>query len=246
LNWRRQLIGAAAGLTLLLAPVASAVPTLQLYIEGASWDPGTQTWVLTTSGTFNLWVIGTDYVQDVKVAAAVLTSEAQAGGTISLAPTTSGLMCGSVVCDQSGTPPAPIANGLSAPDAVPVMGNGSPLPRHGTYGPGTGHSFFEWRLGDFDAIGDPVGDFQGAFPTSFPDNGQINVYSVSVSGLTSIHFDAYDHIVDSRNRTKYVKAPFSHDAEATLEPAPEPVPEPSSLLLLAAGVNALVLRRRWR
>lgn len=117
------------------------------------------------------------------------------------------------------------------------MGNGRPLPTHGIYGPGV--KFYEWSLGNFTEIDSPIGDFINGFPTSFPSWGQINAYTVKVSGFSWVHFDAYDHIVMSNPGAKYVFAPFSHDAEYT--------PEPASMLLLLAG-SALLLRRkakRW-
>src|SRR3990167_776293 len=44
-------------LALLLAPSAYALPILQLYVEGATYDTTTQTWVVSDS-EFTLWVIG--------------------------------------------------------------------------------------------------------------------------------------------------------------------------------------------
>jgi hypothetical protein len=51
------------------------------------------------------------------------------------------------------------------------------------------------------------------------------------------HFDGYDHTVTGKGgaQVKYVFAPFSHDAE---------VPEPSTLLLIGAGIGVALLRRR--
>jgi hypothetical protein len=48
-----------------------------------------------------------------------------------------------------------------------------------------------------------------------------------------IHFDLYDHVL-AGNHIQYVKAPFSHDAQAGV------VPEPSSLVLLGLGAGGLV------
>jgi hypothetical protein len=121
--------------------VASAIPVLQLYIEGSTYDSGTETWVLTNSGDFTLWVLGDvekfGTIYDVKLTAAVSTSEVLAGGSISLTPTTA-----TGITDPS-TPSAPVAiNGLSpsADGAVPVMGMGYTYPW--IYGM-TGTSFYE-------------------------------------------------------------------------------------------------------
>jgi hypothetical protein len=121
---------------------------------------------------------------------------------------------------------------------VPVRGDGSLLPTHGIYGPGV--SFLEYDLGDFSLTDSPIGDYQGV-PTSFPDVGQINVYSVTITGYESgVHFDTYDHTVTGKDgaQVKYVFAPFSHDAE---------VPEPTAaLLLLASGATYGLAGRRRR
>ena len=46
-------------MALLLIPTAGAVPLLQLYVEGGTYDAGTESWVLGyTSDPIRLWVIG--------------------------------------------------------------------------------------------------------------------------------------------------------------------------------------------
>jgi len=80
-----------------------------------------------------------------------------------------------------------------------------------------------------------IGNFIGSVPTaSGPLVGQINVYTVAVSGVTRIHFDTYGYVFDGNN----VFAPFSHDAEV--------VPEPSTVLLLGSGLAGLGLWRSRR
>ena len=46
------------GLTILFASPVSAIPALQLYIEGATYDSDTETWVATDGDTVRLWCIG--------------------------------------------------------------------------------------------------------------------------------------------------------------------------------------------
>jgi hypothetical protein len=225
-------LGLAFGLLLGGATAASAVPTLQLYIDGATYDPISETWV-TTATSFDLWVLGVSPVEDVKLSVAFMTGEA---GSISFTPTTAGDFDGVLGDDDPSTPAAPVFVQTSADGAVPIQGDGTPLATHGIYGPGV--SFLEYNLGDFTLTDSPIGDYQG-IPVSFPDVGQINVYSVVVTGFESgVHFDAYDHTVTGKDgaQVKYVFAPFSHDAE---------VPEPSAaLLLLGSGLAAAVHRRR--
>lgn len=205
----------------------SAIPALQLYIEGATYDSQTETWVI-TEPVFKLWVIGNvgqfGTIYDVKLAAAVKSDES---GTITLTPTTT-----SLVYDPSTPPePSPTSNFPSPDGAVPVMHDDRPLPKHGIYGPGV--KFYEWSLGDFTLTDSPIGDFIDGFPTEFPKQGQINAYIVEVSGFSWVHFDAYGY----KSNPGPVFAPFSHDAHYT--------PEPSSLILLLAG-GAILLRMRRR
>ena len=226
----------ATAFALLGASSAQAVPKLQLYIDGATYDSSTESWV-TTDGTFDLWVIGNvdgpggangDPILDVKLAAAFVTGDA---GSITLTPKTT-----STVTDPS-TPGAPTYNGVSADGAVPLLSDGSPLATHGIYEPGV--SFYEWELGDFSLTDSPVGDFINAFPgTLYANAGQINVYEVTITGFSDgIHFDVYNHIEGANHSTF---GPFSHDVGA--------VPEPRATLLF--GVGCLVAgitgrSRRW-
>jgi PEP-CTERM motif len=218
------------------AAPALAIDELQLYIEGGTYDASTQTWI-TSATNFKLWVIGDvskkGTIFDVHIAAAYLTGEL---GSITLTPTTTSLL--GALGDLS-TPSAPTQNlAVGADGTVPVMDNGQDLPSHGIYGGGV--SFKQYDIGDLNLTDSPIGDFSGAtpFPSSFPDQGQVNVYDVNVTGYSMVHFDAFNHI-QARTRAMSVFAPFSHDAET--------VPEPASLLLLGFGIggSALVgLRRR--
>ncbi len=55
----RNLVLAATVIGTLTASVpAHAVPALQLYIDGATYDSGEETWVLSSSDTVTLWLIG--------------------------------------------------------------------------------------------------------------------------------------------------------------------------------------------
>lgn len=231
-----------AGSTLLTAALvlggvtaASAIPTLQLYIDGASYDPIDETWV-STSRSFDLWVLGLSPVGGVEVSFAFTTGET---GSITLTPTTAGDFDGVPGDDDTSTPGGGVQSkteaNASADGAIPVRGDGSLLPAHGIYGPGV--SFLEFGLGHFTLTDSPIGDYQGT-PTSFPRRGQINVYSVTVTGFASgVHVDAYGYTVSGGNdgTVKAVSAPFSHDAG---------VPEPSALLLLGCALALAAARRR--
>lgn len=229
------LVGSLVATSWLAAPAALALPTLQIYIDGATYDPATETWI-TEDSSFELWVIGNvdgpggaGAIENVALSAAFVTGEA---GSITLTSTTT-----SVVTDPS-TPGAPFFNGTSADGAIPELNDGSSLASHGIYGAGV--SFFEWELGDLTLTDSPTGDFINSFPgVLFPDTGQINVYSVDVTGFVSgIHFDVYNTVA---GETHSSFGPFSHDAGV--------VPEPGATLLF--GVGCLVAgiasqRRRLR
>jgi hypothetical protein len=216
------------------AASAQAIPVLQLYIDGAAYDSSTETWV-SGSNTFNLWVIGDvsakGSIFDVQLAAAFKTGET---GTITLTPTTAA----SVIDPSTPSTPTPRSSGGS--NTQPTLGDGSLLPAHGIYGPGT--SWQSFSLGDFTLQDSKIGDFMSSFPASFPDNGQINVYSVTIDGFSSgVHFDAYDHIV-AGNGARYINAPFSHDAQG----GGNPVPEPGTIVLLGTGFIGLAFYGRRR
>jgi hypothetical protein len=234
---RFKSILAAAGL-LFLAPASSyAIPTLQLYIEGSSYDSSTETWTIDSSN-FKLWVLGeTDQfgtIFDVNLVVAHLAGET---GSISFTPTTAtaGLL---PAPGDASTPGAPVLNG-SGSGTAPITGDGSALPSHGIFGAGT--DWDTYLLGDFSLQDSPIGDYTtGACPgagCTWPALGQINVYDVAVTGYSAVHFDAFDHVI-SGSKTKYVFAPFSHDAETTS------VPEPNTLLLLGSGFLGLWALKR--
>ncbi|GBC98038.1 hypothetical protein HRbin17_00533 [bacterium HR17] len=227
-------------LALLSAMPLHAIPTLQLYIEGATYDPATESWRIVTGGELKLWVIGNvgryGTIHDVRLAAAVKADET---GTITIEPSTAtpGLLPSP---GDPSFPPSPTLtdNFPSPPGALPLLGDGSPLPKHDAYGPNV--RFYEWNLGNFTLTDSPIGDFTNQFPTNFPQRGQINAYLITISGFPSgVHFDAYNHVQGKNSgRFKYRFAPFSHDAVWH-------TPEPAAGLLVVVGTLAALVRRNW-
>jgi len=218
--------------------LAKAEPVLQLYVEGASYDDGTESWTI-DSDSFTLWVIGNTgwkgTIEDVKLAFAYDSSETLG---ISITPSTTGGLGG--FTDPS-TPVAPTFIQTVTDGSSPKLGDGSDLPSHGIYGAGT--AWTEFLLGDFTLTDSPIADFIDSFPSPNKDDAaQINVYDVTVSGVSGLHIDTYNHVAGS-NHTWYKFAPFSHDADGGGE---TPVPEPGTLALLGAalGCGWFVRRRR--
>lgn len=250
-RWLPAVLGSA--LFFGLASPALAIPTLQLYVEGSTWDPAAETWVLEGSNQFTLWVLGdvgyNGSILDVRLSGTAATSEITAGGYVTIAPTTA-----TGITDPSvSAVPTATANFPSLDGQRPQLGDGSYVPWHSEFGPGM--SFFEWNLGDFTLTDSPIGDIAGTVPFAFTSTGQINAYTIGLHGLTSVHFDTYDHVLggNSIKATKnsfagsptyrYVFAPFSHDAGAT---GATSVPEPDMLVLLGAALAGIAAIRRRR
>jgi hypothetical protein len=186
-----------AGLLALPAAPALGVPLLQLYIEGATYDTDTETWLLTlesasTQATFRLWAVGNvdgpggkGTILEVRLAVAYAEGFAD-DLAIQFTPSTTGGYGGvadpslpagaaarSVIETSLGqviaSDPAP----RLAPDGVLLVDNGgTPVLGDGRNLPshgvyGPGVVWREYDLGDFWRTDSPVGDFIGAFPAEW-------------------------------------------------------------------------------
>lgn len=202
-GFKRLLLGLSL---VLVAGSAHAVPVLQIYIEGATYDTETETWVV-SDPEFDLWVIGNVDAHGPILGVKLTASFFGVSGTMTLTPTTTTL-----ITDPS-TPAAPV---------VSLMGTGSHpvLPDHGIFNDPTLAGWTDYALGDMSLMDSPVADFNGSevFPTTFPNTGQVNVYHVVMEGWTKVHFDAHGETVDSSTGKKsYWKSPFSHDGMVPVE-----------------------------
>lgn len=216
-----------ASILFALASTASAVPLLQVYIEDATYDSSSDTWV-TTSTSFNVWVIANTNgagskgaLRDVTLVATAITGNLNnlkiSGGTTSL------------VDDPSAASTPTLGNsGTNSHDS---------LSDHGILK--DDNPWQEFLLGDMLLSDSPLGDAtQGGFPEFIdgaPGSAQINAYHIEkATPYTAIHFDVFG-FYGSKN--KFVKAPYSHDAESLA------IDEPTSLALILFGFFVLNYRK---
>lgn len=189
------------------AGAAQAIPVLQIYIEGATYDTNTETWVVSTPD-FKLWVVGDvdahGPIQNVQLTASFF---GLGPGSLTFTPSTTGLIA------DASTPAGPVA-GASGTGSHPV------LPNHGIFNDATLHHWTDYAIGNLTHTDSPIGDYNGSssFPTSFPDQGQVNVYDVHIEGWTKVHFDAYGVTVNTNNGKETTwKTPGSHDGQVPVQ-----------------------------
>jgi hypothetical protein len=239
-----------------------AVPVLQLYVEGATYDTDHESWVFdaVVGEAFTLWVIGNTQasndgvISDVKLSAVYPDPIANDGGSLNISLTPTNNPGGFGGFTDPSTPTAPGAPEIISEDGEngPVMSNGQALAPHGVYI--AGNEWQQFHLGDMDLMDSPIADFISSFPGTSNLMGQINAYEVlvttndtSVEGPFDIHFDAYDGIM-AGNHMKAKFAPFSHDAGTGInEPDPDPptsVNEPATLGLALVFAGLVAVRRQ--
>ncbi len=201
---------------------ANAVPDLQLFVAGGTYDMATETWV-TNASTFDLYVIGANQaMSNVMVSMALNVPQAEdPNGVASI--------------DVNGTP----YNSW-------VYGTPNLLPPHDIFP--TWYS--EFNSGDYGLVGG-VGDInwpdyydpstQGYLASSHT-LGQFKRFTISISGTDYAHFDGFFYFQGIHNSTKIKFAPFSHDAESQ----PGTIPEPGTLTLLGLGSLSMGLVRKFR
>lgn len=264
----KRLVPLLAALGLMILPGrVMALPSLQIYIEGATYQKGPDgaggedTWVLGSSdqSTLRVWAIGDiggkGAIEDVKLAIAYSVNSQPV--TFEVKGSNTGGLGGFY---QGGGTEATAADGAynqtGDEGAVPKLSDGKNLPIHGEYGLGV--VWQEFLLGDFTGTDYKLADFQAAdgLPFNFANptyasTGEIRVYEIAVlsaaTGAVSLHFDLYNHH-QAGNKAKAVFAPFSHDGTGT-GALPTPVPEPSTVamaLMSLSLLGAVGLRQRRR
>lgn len=201
-----------------LTSLSDAIPSLQLYIPGSTYNPDTESW-LTIEPHFELQVLGAsspqqaDYITNLTLYIAMLKNEYGMDGAyvnINGSP---------VTLNSYGTPPL--------------------LPPHGIYPT----YYCAYSLPDLlvSTAGETVWNYNPG-EEGESDTGDILSLNLDVIGYTFIHFDVAGTVVGKNGKTWERKAPFSHDADS-----PSVIPEPTSMLLLLPGLLGLVgIRRKKR
>jgi hypothetical protein len=241
---------------------AWAIPNLQIYIPGATYDIASETWII-ESYEYELLVVGANLnIYDVKIAIAVPEGE---DGTVNLswdegsfeltedggyAYTEYWENYSEEDHDSASHIYSTYAFGKAAIDDYPLMGDGAEVAGHGVFPT----DFYEYYIGDFGAdeedvynfnppdgyIGDSYYiDYPGDLSNLDSGRGEIKTFHIEVSGYTWADIVAYDHVVKTNGKAKYVFSPFSHDGSGST-----PIPEPTTMLLLGSGLAGLAGFRR--
>ncbi len=214
------------GLVLVVSSGAMAVPSLQLYIDGATYDYGSETWISYTND-FDLYVIGNGNLGNVLVSMALSTPE----GTT---PTGISVDVDGSTYNSWTWGYAPLSN-----DPLVWDGGNDDLQTHGIY-PAWYTEFNAGNFGLVDGVGDvqPPSTWNPTMGYILGGNhvGEFRSYHISVTGDAFVHFDAYT-LNEDGSIDEFAK--FSHDAGTG-------IPEPATMLLFGLGLAGAGVVRKLR
>lgn len=204
-----------------LTTTVFAVPALQVYSDGASYDVADESWAI-SGPSFTLQALATNqsistgFTDGTQAYLSLATmGDVAADASISIFHTESGTAATYSFADLIfGTPPDPSGD----------------LASHGIYD--TYFAEFGFLLGDscLACVSDMVDGSESK-------DGWINNFEISFTGIDMLHMDLY---TQDPNGGLDLFAPFSHDAYAY------GVPEAAPLSLLGIGLLGLALVRRRR
>jgi hypothetical protein len=238
---------------MVFATGAFAVPTLQVYISGAT--AGTvgadqDTW-FTGNSAFDLILVG---------AYGPHTSSIQYGTLVASVPQG---QTGSITVNGATLLTTQASNGSGNPAAnadTDILTNVAGLDGYAdkTFQPDNFDNHYPFQNNVSDFVLWDVGSFAnaGAIHNYDADAGTITVegsgqektFAVSISGFDSVHFDMYAYETDLLGQTKLVNTwdlnPGSHDS--TFGHGTPVVPAPGALLLASIGVAAVGWLRKNR
>jgi len=233
-----------------LSSNVAAIPILQLYIEGATYDPE-KGWYY-PGHSFRLWTIANisgpgrdDGSPITNVRLSAVYDDPGVPVTISITPALIGGSGNYNGFTDSSLPAAPTWLRTVTDGSTPLIGGSKYLPPHDEYG--AGNFWQEFNLGNFTLSDSQIADFIAAFPLPGVFGAQINAYDVVVTGA-DVHFDLYGQVTD-RGRISNVFATPGHDATdgpVTTLDAIAAIGTPNTLALFAIGTLGFWFTRRRR
>ncbi|MDO8301608.1 MAG: choice-of-anchor N protein [Sedimentisphaerales bacterium] len=219
---------------LFLSTCVFAVPTLQVYIAGATagnFGADEDTW-LTGNSSFDLILVGAYGPHTQSLQSATLVASVPQGQT------------GSITVN--GAPV--LTTGTDADILTNVAGNDGYATKSFQPDNFDNHYPFQSDVSDFVLFdagsfsnSDPVHNYDADSGTISPNSGtgQEKTFAVSISGFDYVHFDVYALETDLLGRSKLVSTwqinPGSHDA--AFNSPPSVVPAPGALLLSSIGAG---------
>jgi len=212
----------------------SALPTLQTYIDGSTYDAATQTWV-TNANSFTFSALGTNEGKGAGKGSIPLMDGTEV--FISVAIDKNSLPTdGSITIDGTTIASSSFIEGIPPIGLNPTPPNNDELASHGVFETWFAeYSFtFDTSNGCLACVSDMAPSGSGT-----DKDGWIENFVIDIAGFDSVHFDLYTKSVDADGYTSIDHfAPFSHDSEFSR------VPTPGILYLFGIGLLGMYTANR--